>query len=443
MWTLPGEGSFSVPTRSVCETRPQGRRTLLLPALQAVLSVVFTRYGMCTLFLSLLGRGPAGTQLLEASRRTVSEQTAVPAPSQTHLDVAKGARAKVWSPGSSSWWLCHFVTVIEFLPLFGPFLPHLKAPESGAPHIPVLWVLCLAVRFGATQCHPERGALVLTTPRGSDAVSLCGLGAVEACLLHQLRRHATGFLCSDKMAALFTKVGKTCPVAGEICHKVKELQQQAEGRKPSGVSQEALRRQRSVSGKAPALSPQALKHIWVRTALIEKVLDKVVQYLAENCSKYYEKEALLADPVFGPILASLLGEPESTGACARPAVGMGQVLREHRLSWLSLSPQWDPVPWNTLSSRQPITTGLTPLLMSWSRGTASGVRLLARTPLQSAQPCGSGNGTQAAARRRTGWLPAPVSVWSPCTRIHGRGCFSSTASFFYSHPTRDTKALAL
>lgn len=26
-------------------------------------------------------------------------------------------------------------------------------------------------------------------------------------------------------------------------------------------------------------------------------------------SKYYEKEALLADPVFGPVLACLLGEP--------------------------------------------------------------------------------------------------------------------------------------
>uniref|UniRef100_A0A2I3GLQ6 RUN domain-containing protein n=1 Tax=Nomascus leucogenys TaxID=61853 RepID=A0A2I3GLQ6_NOMLE len=246
-----------------------------------------------------------------------------------------------------------------------------------------------------------KGAFLPVPPSfpGSDAVSLCGLGAVEACLLHQLRCHATGFLRSDKMAALFTKVGKTCPV---------ELQQQAEGSEPCG--------------KAPALSPQALKHIWVRAVLIEKVLDRVVQYLAENCSKYYEKEALLADPVFGPILASLLGEPESTGACARPAVGVGQVLRQHRLSWLSLSPQRDPVPWNTLSSRQPITTGLTPLLMSWSRGTASGVRLLARTPLQSAQPCGSGNGTQAAARRRTGWLPAPASVWSPCARIHGRGC---------------------
>ncbi|KAK2110580.1 Small G protein signaling modulator 2 [Saguinus oedipus] len=101
-----------------------------------------------------------------------------------------------------------------------------------------------------------------------------------------------------------------CPVAREICHKVQELQQQVDSRKASGVSQEALQRQGSASGKTLALSPQALKHIWVRTALIEKVLDKVVQYLAENCSsKYYEKEALLADPVFGPILASLLVGP--------------------------------------------------------------------------------------------------------------------------------------
>ena len=54
-------------------------------------------------------------------------------------------------------------------------------------------------------------------------------------------------------------------------------------RKPLAGNQETLRRQGSASGKAPALSLQALKHIWVRTALIEKVLDKVVQYLVENC----------------------------------------------------------------------------------------------------------------------------------------------------------------
>ncbi|XP_059989570.1 small G protein signaling modulator 2 isoform X3 [Lagenorhynchus albirostris] len=141
----------------------------------------------------------------------------------------------------------------------------------------------------------------------SHILTLCG--AVEVCLLHQLRRRAAGFLRSDKMAALFTKVGKACPVAGEVCHKVQELQQQVEGRKPLAGSRETQQRQGSASGKAPALSLQALKHIWVRTALIEKVLDRVVQYLVENCSKYYEKEALLADPVFGPILASLLVGP--------------------------------------------------------------------------------------------------------------------------------------
>ncbi|XP_045840661.1 small G protein signaling modulator 2 isoform X2 [Meles meles] len=141
----------------------------------------------------------------------------------------------------------------------------------------------------------------------SHIIALCG--AVEACLLHQLRRRTAGFLRSDKMAALFTKVGKTCPVAGEICHKVQELQQQVESRKPLAGNQDAPRRQGSAGGKAPALSLQALKHIWVRTALIEKVLDRVMQYLVENCSKYYEKEALLADPVFGPILASLLVGP--------------------------------------------------------------------------------------------------------------------------------------
>lgn len=70
----------------------------------------------------------------------------------------------------------------------------------------------------------------VTSNPGSDTILLYGPGAVEACLLHQLRRRAAGFLRSDKMAALFTKVGKTCPVAGDICHKVQELQQQAEGR---------------------------------------------------------------------------------------------------------------------------------------------------------------------------------------------------------------------
>ncbi|XP_014736648.1 PREDICTED: small G protein signaling modulator 2 isoform X5 [Sturnus vulgaris] len=141
----------------------------------------------------------------------------------------------------------------------------------------------------------------------SHIIALCGV--VEACLLHMLKRRAAGFLRTDKVAALFTKVGKTCAIAADVCKKVQELQQQVESRKNQPNGQEPLKRQGSTTSKTPVLTPQAIKHIWVRTALIEKVLDKIVQYIVDNCSKYYEKEALLADPVCGPILASLLVGP--------------------------------------------------------------------------------------------------------------------------------------
>ncbi|XP_028857340.1 small G protein signaling modulator 2 isoform X1 [Denticeps clupeoides] len=144
----------------------------------------------------------------------------------------------------------------------------------------------------------------------SHIIALCS--TVEACLGHMLKRRAAGFLRSDKIAALFTKIGKVHETAGEVCRKVQEqLQQQTEiSRRTQSTVQEPLRRQGSSAGRAPQpLSAQAIKHIWVRTALFEKVLDKIVQYVVDNCSKYYEKEALMHDPVFGPILAALLVGP--------------------------------------------------------------------------------------------------------------------------------------
>ncbi|XP_072557543.1 small G protein signaling modulator 2 isoform X1 [Paramormyrops kingsleyae] len=144
----------------------------------------------------------------------------------------------------------------------------------------------------------------------SHVIALCG--TVEACLGHQLKRRAAGFLRSDKIAALFTKVGKAHATAADVCRKVQEqLQQQAEAtRRVQSAGPEPLRRQGSSAGRAPQpLSAQAVKHIWVRTALFEKVLDKVVQYIVDNSSKYYEREALMHDPVYGPILAALLVGP--------------------------------------------------------------------------------------------------------------------------------------
>ncbi|KAI2660188.1 Small G protein signaling modulator 1 [Labeo rohita] len=135
----------------------------------------------------------------------------------------------------------------------------------------------------------------------SHIFSFCGV--VEACVLHGLKRRAAGFLRSNKLAALFMKVGKMFPPAEELCRKVQELEQIIENKQNQGqMSQESVRKQ----PRPPNLSPLAIKHLWIRTALTEKLLDKIVLYLVENSSKFYEREGLLRDPVDGPILASLL-----------------------------------------------------------------------------------------------------------------------------------------
>ncbi|KAI4899320.1 hypothetical protein NFI96_012955 [Prochilodus magdalenae] len=140
----------------------------------------------------------------------------------------------------------------------------------------------------------------------SHIISFCAV--VEACVLHGLKRRAAGFLRSNKLAALFTKVGKAFTPAEDLCKKVQELEQIIENnsrQSQSQMSQESIRKQPRVAN----LTPQAIKHLWIRTALTEKVLDKIVLYLVENSSKFYEREALLRDPVDGPILASLLVGP--------------------------------------------------------------------------------------------------------------------------------------
>lgn len=44
----------------------------------------------------------------------------------------------------------------------------------------------------------------------------------------------------------------------------------------------SLSTDRSRQSKLANLPPQALKHLWIRTALMEKLLDKIVLYLVEN-----------------------------------------------------------------------------------------------------------------------------------------------------------------
>lgn len=47
----------------------------------------------------------------------------------------------------------------------------------------------------------------------------------------------------------------------------------------------SLSNERFRQSKLANLPPQAMKHLWIRTALMEKLLDKIVLYLVEN-SRY-------------------------------------------------------------------------------------------------------------------------------------------------------------
>uniref|UniRef100_A0A8C4HH00 Small G protein signaling modulator 1a n=1 Tax=Dicentrarchus labrax TaxID=13489 RepID=A0A8C4HH00_DICLA len=175
-----------------------------------------------------------------------------------------------------------------------PFIPPPSNPQMYCFHFPV----------EVKQIMEEAVTRKFVHEDSSHIVSFCA--AVEACVLHGLKRRAAGFLRSNKIAALFMKVGKSFAPAEELCRKAQEHEQIIETKRSQSLqSQDSLRKM----PRLPSLTPQGVRNLWIRTALFEKVLDKIVLYLVENSSKYYEKEAVLMDPVDGPILASLLVGP--------------------------------------------------------------------------------------------------------------------------------------
>ncbi|KAG7274714.1 hypothetical protein CRUP_021155, partial [Coryphaenoides rupestris] len=94
--------------------------------------------------------------------------------------------------------------------------------------------------------------------------------AVEACVLHGLKRRAAGFLRSNKVAALFTKVGKSFPPAHDLCRKTQELEHLIDTNEPK-----ACRVRTACAGwtRLPSLAPHSVQ---------KPVLDRIVVYLVEN-----------------------------------------------------------------------------------------------------------------------------------------------------------------
>lgn len=151
--------------------------------------------------------------------------------------------------------------------------------------------------------------------------------AIDACLLHGLKRRALGLFKTNSSTALIQKVAKNCNSAQEVVDMVEEeerrlLSEQNNWRKYSTAPTAANQEVNSFGRMAHTMNRSPIKqyasnsnvqkrNMWIKCALIEKKLVDIVDYLAENASRYYEPEALLSNFLCAQILSSLLMGPSA------------------------------------------------------------------------------------------------------------------------------------
>ncbi|CAL1537719.1 unnamed protein product [Lymnaea stagnalis] len=164
--------------------------------------------------------------------------------------------------------------------------------------------LLRAVKKEVKQIMEEAVTRKFVHEESSSITSLCA--AVEACLLHCLKKRALGLFKYGSTMALLQKVSKTFEPAAEVSRLVSDLETPS-STELSG-SRKSLDNNKNQTKKSSS-NVSSPKYLWLRVAIFEKKLAKILDYLVQHNSKYYEPEALIADPVDGPIFASLLVGP--------------------------------------------------------------------------------------------------------------------------------------
>lgn len=146
--------------------------------------------------------------------------------------------------------------------------------------------------------------------------SLCA--AVDACLCHGLKRRALGLFKTNSTTALLQKVAKNNETAALVLKKVTEVENSDPNNSDSlnktrmsfKIKSQVTNTSSNTSGtNANATIPRVVRFLWIRIALFDKHLVSIVDHVVQNSSRYYEKDALVSDPVAGQILASLLVGP--------------------------------------------------------------------------------------------------------------------------------------
>ncbi|XP_011185191.2 small G protein signaling modulator 2 isoform X1 [Zeugodacus cucurbitae] len=159
----------------------------------------------------------------------------------------------------------------------------------------------------------------------SSVTSLCG--AVEACLSHGLRRRALGLFKTSSTTALIQKIARTCPEADYINRCLLEIEMVNEthtisGKRSSSSSDSIIKPKLLSKGSSNSVTTintmssttsgcaiTVVKYLWIRLALYERRLSKIIEYLVNNANNFYDRDALVADPDYGSILSSLLVGP--------------------------------------------------------------------------------------------------------------------------------------
>lgn len=127
----------------------------------------------------------------------------------------------------------------------------------------------------------------------AHVLRLCG--TIEVCLLDGLKRRVPGFLRSNKIASLFTKIGKNLPAVRDLVLRIEDV----ESSMTNSTNGTNVNNGNSCKRK----------YFWVRMALTEKLLDQILQFLVKNHRKFYEESSIMSNSVYGEIIAVLLVGP--------------------------------------------------------------------------------------------------------------------------------------
>ncbi|XP_068623673.1 small G protein signaling modulator 2-like [Battus philenor] len=201
--------------------------------------------------------------------------------------------------------------------------------------------LIAAVKKEVKQLMEEAVTRKFVHEESGGVTALCG--AVEACLGQGLRRRALGLFKTSSTTALLHKIAKHCPEAALVSARVLAAEGAPATRSASGVERRpsAPRPPLNKRGSGSLLSQPSSqsRYLWIRIALFERQLAKIIEHLVNNASRYYERDALVADPDFGSILSSLLVGPcaleyskAKPPACFWTDPPADELVQRHRMS---------------------------------------------------------------------------------------------------------------